>query len=77
MNGFEIRYGLLEQARTILLEEFNNKTAIVHMNKDFGPPGSTASDLLKDIKAPSTEDIMACAKKLYEFVQEKDGTKRS
>ena len=66
MNGFELRYSLLQDARAILHEEWRNKCDVEFQSAD------RESRAPKVVSPPTARQIKELAMDLYEFVQKKD-----
>ena len=69
-SGFEIRADLLGQAQGILEGNLQRETeAVLYTNEIAGKDLSICVDLSKQVI--TTADVIATAKELYEFVNEK------
>ena len=66
MNGFELRYSLLQDARSILHEEWRNKCDVEFQSADRENRTPNVVD------PPTPRQIKELAMDLYEFVQKKD-----
>ena len=65
MNGFELRYSLLQDARAIL-QEWRNKCDVEFQSADRESRAPAA------VTPPTARQIKDLAMDLYEFVQKKD-----
>lgn len=66
MNGFELRYSLLQDARSILYDEWRNKCDVEFQSANRENRSPSAVD------PPTSRQIKELAMDLYEFVQKKD-----
>lgn len=65
-NGYDIRYNLLNEAKNILFEKWNQECSRMRRNADLGQ-----RQIEPLPEAPSAAAIKALAEDLYEFVQRK------
>jgi len=65
-TGYDIRYNLLRDAKTILFEKWHQECDVLRRNADLGQ-----RQLEPCPPAPTAAEIKALAEDLYEFVQRK------
>ena len=65
-TGYDIRYNLLNDAKNILFEKWNQECSVLRRNADLGQ-----RQLEPVPPAPTAAEIKALAEDLYEFVQRK------
>jgi len=65
-TGYDIRYSILNDAKSILFEKWHEQCNLLRRNADLGQ-----RQLEPYPPAPSAAEIKALAEELYEFVQRK------
>jgi len=64
-NGYDIRYNILNDAKSILFEKWHEQCSFLKRNADL------ERRLLEPVPGPTAAEIKALAEELYEFVQRK------